>query len=189
MPEEAVPPPDEEMRAAGGGGQTPAAQSASVPPTWDMAQLSAAFASAAFERRGFVNGGNLCFANATLQTLLGLDAFVALLRHLAQQAQLPATCPTLRSLVALAREFPATERTPETRAPPRSNKSLHLDDFFSSFLAKFDASVSAGAPTSARGARQAARHLRPQQDAHEFMSALLDAAHTARCCLHCRGDH
>jgi hypothetical protein len=44
-----------------------AAQPAAVP-AWGAAQLAAA--AAPFERRGFVNSGNLCFANATLQALL-----------------------------------------------------------------------------------------------------------------------
>jgi uncharacterized UBP type Zn finger protein len=159
-----------------------AAQPAAVP-AWGAAQLAAA--AAPFERRGFVNSGNLCFANATLQALLGLEPFVALLRHLSQ-AQLPQqpSTATLRSLAALAREFPQTGEP--VRAPPRSSKNaVCIEDLLSPFLATFDASVGTGAASSARGARQAARRVRQQQDAHEFMSSLLDHAHTVHHQAHC----
>ena len=148
-------------------------------PAWGAAQLAAA--AAPFDRRGFVNSGNLCFANATLQALLGLEPFVALLRHLSdtQLPQQPSTA-TLRSLAALAREFPEAESAP-ARAPPRSNKNaVCIEDSLSPFLAMFDASVGAVAAPTARGARQAARRVRQQQDAHEFMSSLLDHAHMVR---------
>lgn len=146
--------------------------------TWDVAQLAAAVP---FERRGFVNSGNLCFANATLQALLGLYPFVALLRHLAQTPLPPELpTPTLRALAALAREFPPEEDRSHGRtvSRPRSGKSaVCIDDFFSSFLATFDASLGAALASTARGARQAARRVRQQQDAHEFLSSLLDHAH------------
>ncbi len=149
-------------------------------PAWGAAQLAAA--AAPFDRRGFVNSGNLCFANATLQALLGLEPFVALLRHLSdtQLPQQPSTA-TLRSLAALAREFPEAEAAP-ARAPQRSSKNaVCVEDSLSPFLAMFDASVGAVAAPTARGARQAARRVRQQQqDAHEFMSSLLDHAHMVR---------
>ena len=177
-------------------GATPPARIASLevkaaPPTppsgaWDVAQLQAA----PFERRGFVNSGNLCFANATLQALLGLEPFVALLRHL-EHMQLPPEppTPTLRALAALAREFPPEEYRAHGRvvSRPRSGSSaVCIDDFFSSFLATFDASLGAAVASSARGARQAARRVRQQQDAHEFLSSLLDHAHVVSTALELR---
>ena len=172
-------------------GVAPAAVRAAPAPlpasmTWDVAQLAAA----PFERRGFVNSGNLCFANATLQALLGLDPFVALLRHVERITQLPqqASTPTLRALAALAREFPPEENTAHGRAvarPRSSRNAVCIDDFFSAFLATFDASLGSAVASSARGARQAARRVRQQQDAHEFLSSLLDHAHMVRASRPC----
>ena len=162
-----------------------AVKAAPVATTWDVAKLSAA----PFERRGFVNSGNLCFANATLQALLGLGPFVALLRHLVQ-TPLPqeASTPTLRALAALAREFSLDDNAAHGRAvshPRSSRNAVCIDDFFSSFLATFDASLGAAVASSARGARQAARRVRQQQDAHEFLSSLLDHAHMVRAPRRC----
>ena len=181
--------------AATAGGTQPAVAAHQTPPeahgvaqtaqAAPLPELAAPLTSAAvplFERRGFVNSGNLCFANATLQALLGLEPFVALLQHLSTSPlPLSPSTSTLRSLAALAREFaPEAERAP-ARAPPRSNKgALCLEDVLSPFLETFDASVGTAAATSARGARQAARRVRQQQDAHEFMSSLLDHAHMVR---------
>ena len=158
----------------------PEVQGASQTAPLLAAPLAAA--AAPFERRGFVNSGNLCFANATLQALLGLQPFVALLQHLsASTLPLSPSTSTLRSLAALAQEFSVEAGRAVVRAQPRSSKStVCIEDVMSPFLATFDASVGTAAASSARGARQAARRVRQQQDAHEFMSSLLDHAHMVR---------
>jgi len=72
------------------------------------------------QRRGFLNAGNTCYLNASLQALLGCSAFSGLLRLVAPHAtpkrhaglsHTLSRLPTLRALAALAAEYSTLAET------------------------------------------------------------------------------
>lgn len=130
----------------------PAPTAAAVLRHFDEVRLmwDASFAHAAL--RGLHNEGNTCFLNATVQCLLACPPFIGFLRSLRGRG-LPCPAPTLTELVRFAEAF-ELEKKANTQLVPLAAK------------AHFAAVIKKLAGTPGR-----------QEDAHEFLSLLLDTVH------------
>jgi Ubiquitin carboxyl-terminal hydrolase len=81
-----------------------------------------------FTRHGFINTGNSCFANSTLQALLGCTSFhsllLALRTHEERHGRLAPVYSTLRSLAELAGDFAPREDEPESSGAVHYGKKV-----------------------------------------------------------------
>jgi len=139
-----------------------------------------------FTRHGFVNSGNLCYVNSTLQALLACTGFYALLQALRlhdERARLPPSFSTLRCLVDLGAEFAPRSDEPSSSSPHfgRPCPVLSSDQLLAAPLEAFERSRNVAGSSAVAGKAprpSATRRSRPQQDAHEFLTFLLDSTHS-----------
>lgn len=113
--------------------------------------------SQAMLARGLANSGNLCFMNAVLQALLASPPFYSLCTHL-QKHDIPPRCAFLDAFARFASEFPSGQATVESRALYADYLIRLVDERFAK-----------------AGSREV--QLRRQEDAHEFLTFLLDGLH------------
>lgn len=173
-----------------------------------LASLELSSRPFAVHPRGFINKGNWCYANATLQALLACPMFFNFLASLPKD---PALCaagasktPLLDTLVALCNEFTRFERGGSASAPVQPLVTAVAAA--AAQPAKVSAATTAGQQQAASRARQQQLDLKPgppfdptivsrlvqtmlnknsasfahgkQEDAEEFHSALLDRLHS-----------
>lgn len=151
------------------------------------------------EPRGIQNPGNLCFANAVLQSLMGSPSFCQLMLTVrsVKSAFDSRTYPVLACTAAFAGEYVQMKIAPTNAHPGSSKKYKKLDNLTrrpaeggrgKSAAAKEILSSLGGQPVAsllimdvvlrfASKDQQSLRNEMEQHDAHEFLHFILDAMH------------
>ncbi|OVA12794.1 Ubiquitin carboxyl-terminal hydrolases family 2 [Macleaya cordata] len=118
--------------------------------------------------RGLINLGNLCFLNATLQSLLSCSPFVQLLQELRTRNIPKIGCPTLLAFVEFISDFDMptdSSLTKNETAVLKAGRSFS-PSMFGPILNNFTPDVPNGISGRPR-----------QEDAQEFLSFLMDQMH------------
>ncbi|GAB4832238.1 hypothetical protein Ancab_006252 [Ancistrocladus abbreviatus] len=117
--------------------------------------------------RGLINSGNLCFLNATLQSLLSCSPFVQLLQELKHHSIAKVGYPTLHAFVNFISEFEMPHGSISKKEPTAIVTGRPLSPaMFEDVLKNFTPDVPSGISGRPR-----------QEDAQEFLSFVMDQMH------------